>query len=291
MKTLSADMEAALARGGKRLVKMLRLVLRTGTVMAFTDHDQDLVYDLGDGDETYQAGKGIFASDISLKTGLEPGNLEVNGPLGDNPLTEITRAGVLGGRFVGAEARLFEVIWSDLDAGEIAWMAGRVVEARVRGSSFVMNIEDNLSLLRQEIGTQIQGSCRATHGDAECGRTPETDTGTVTAAVDGMQMTVSFLAGPWADGYFDKGWVIGLTGENTGIQLEIERWTSAGVIKLFGFLPATPEIGDTFTIVRGCGQTRQDCMDRGNMERFRGEPDVPSTDQVARPAIPGEGGD
>lgn len=290
MKTTSAAMDTALARSGKTIAKMMRIQRRDGTVLCFTDHDEDLEYNLlGLGSATYRAGKGILASDISQTAGLEPNNCEVTGPFGTDPATDITRAGVMGGRFVRAKVHLFEVDWTNLAAGELAGLGGRIAEARPAGGKFIFRIEDNLAQLRQEIGTQIQGSCRATHGDAACGRVPESDTATVTAATDGMQMSVNVAAGPWTDHYFDKGWVIGLTGENSGVQVEIESWTSAGVVKLFGFLPAVPEVGDTFTIVRGCGQTRTDCMDRNNMIRFRGEPDVPSTDQVARPAIPGEG--
>ena len=103
-------------------------------------------------------------------------------------------------------------------------------------------------------------------------------------------MTVSF-AGAYANDYFNKGTVIGLTGANADVVCEIEDWTSAGVITLFAPLPEIPTIGDTFTVRRGCGKSRADCMARNNIVNFRGCPEVPGSDQVLRMPIPGQGSD
>jgi hypothetical protein len=106
-----------------------------------------------------------------------------------------------------------------------------------------------------------------------------------------MQFTVTLATGGWADDYFNKGDVVGLTGDNAGVKIKIEDFTAAGVIKLRGFLPLTPDIGDTFTLIRGCGKTRADCKARNNMEQFRGESDSPGDDQLRKAPIPGQGND
>lgn len=284
-RTMSVGMAALLAESSRRLVQMLRLERRDGTVICLTSHDQELIFNLGmDGDETYKAGSGIITSDIAQKTGLDVDTCEVNGPMS----ADITLAGILGGRFNGANAWLFEVCWDDLALGYIPWLGGQVIDARPQGSRFVLELGNAFYRLSQTVGKVIQLSCRAIHGDAQCNRVPEETVGTVTVATDGMGFEVT-PADAFVDGYYDKGWVIGLTGENAGVELEIERSFADGEIRLFGFLPVIPEVGDTFTLKRGCGNTRADCMERDNILNFRGEPDCPGTDQVIQPAIPGQG--
>lgn len=285
MRTMSVAMEAKLAQSSRRLVQMLRLELRDGTVICLTSHDIDLDYDLGiDGEETYKAGAGIITSDIAQRTGLDVDNCEIAGPVS----ADITLAGILGGRFNGAEAWLFEVAYDDLAAGIIPWLGGEVIRVIPQGSRFVMELGNVFHRLAQPVGKVVQLSCRAIHGDEDCGRTPETTVGTVTAATDGMGFEVS-PAEAFVDGYYDKGWVIGLTGANAGIEIEIERSFADGELRLFGFLPVIPDVGDTFTLKRGCGNTRADCMARDNILNFRGEPDSPGSDQTLTPAIPGQG--
>ena len=288
-RTISAGLADKLAVSGKKLAKMLRLERTDGTILTYTNHDEDLVYDLvGDGDETYVA-SAIQFSDISFSAGLDPDNCEATGPFDE----AITLVGVLGNRFQGARAWIFEVDWSDLTLGEIPLLGGQVSESKAQGRKWLFDIRDWRERLAQSPGRAMMNTCDAEHTlpvDPRCGRTPETDTATVVSAVDGMQMTVTLATGGWADGYFNKGEVLGLTGENEGIKLKIEDYDSATlVIKLFGFLPATPQAGDTFTLIRGCGKTRADCMARNNMPQFKGEPDSPGTDQLFRAAIPGGG--
>lgn len=283
---MSVAMQAIVAKSGKRLAKMLRLQLKDDTVICLTDHDQDLDFDLGSGEETYFAGYGIISSDIELSSDLEPDSLEVTGPVS----SLITLAALMGGRFNGASARLFEVCWDDLAAGYIPWLGGEVADTRPQGNRFTLEICNVFYRLQQTVGVTLTNSCTNDHTlpiDPKCGRTPETDTATVVTASDGMALEVTVAAGPWADAYFDKGTLIGLTGENTGVRIEIERWFADGEVRLFGFLPVVPQAGDTFTLVWGCGKTRQDCMDRDNIVQARAFFEVKGTVQTLSPAVPG----
>lgn len=288
-RTMSVGLAAKYQASGKRLAKMIRIQTSLDTVVCMTDHDEPLIYDVIDeGDEVYTAGVCQF-SDITQTAGVDPDNCEVTGPLWD----EITKAGILGERFQGARAWIFEVDWSDLSLGHAALLGGEVAEAKVRGSEYMLDVRDWRERLAQTNGRAMLNTCDAEHTlpvDPRCGRTPETETITVTSAVDGMQFTGT-ITGARPDAYFNKGEVLGLDGENVGVKVKIESHTAAGVIKLRGFLPATPQIGDTFTLIRGCGKTRADCMERANMINFRGEPDSPGSDQLFRPTIPGQGND
>jgi uncharacterized phage protein (TIGR02218 family) len=285
--TVSSDFATHLAGRSHSRCRMLRLDLKDGTILGFTDHDKSLDFDLSDGDGavTYRADLGMKISNISLSCGLDSGNCEITAPISD----VITLDGILGGRFSYAEARIFEVIWNSLSAGPRKFMLGNTTEWRIEGGKAIAEIRDLFDKYNQTVGRIIENQCDADFGDTRCGATPVTVVGTVTAAPDAFHMTVSF-AGSFANDYFNKGTVIGLTGSNASAVMEIDDWTSAGVITLFAPLAEVPAIGDTFTVKQGCGKTRADCMVRGAILNFRGYPEVPGSDQVLRMPTPGAGG-
>ncbi len=281
-RTIGGPLAAHLAAWSHTRCTMLRLDLRDGASIGITDHDFDLDFDLGDGSIEYGAATGIFPSDVTLAAGLDADNYEVEGPIGET----VTLAALLGGRFNRARARLFFVYWNSLGSGAIAIMAGNVSEARPEGGKFVLSIRSDCDRFNQVVGRLITPYCSADFGDAQCGFSPETIVGTVSAVTDDMRFTVTF-AGAYADDYFNKGSVLFSTGALDGTApVEIFSWTAAGVITLFVPLAAEPEIGDTLDIKRGCGKTRDDCQAYDNIENFRGFPEVPGTDQVLKYPVP-----
>lgn len=284
-RTLSSGLSTHLSGRSHTRCNMLLLDLSDGTSIGTTDHDQDIDFDIGDGSVTYSSGTGILTSDVSLSCGLDADNYEVRGPIADT----VTLAGVLGGRYNNARARLFQVNWKSLGDGAIKILAGDVREARVEGGEFVFEIRSDVDRLNQTVGRILANSCDADYADQiRCFATPTEVEGTVTAVTDAMRFSVSFT-GSYANDFFNKGTVIGLTGANVGTTVEIYDWTSAGAITLFAPLAETPEIGDTFTVRDGCGKSRTDCMAHGQILNFRGFPEVPGSDQVMKPAIPGQG--
>lgn len=294
MRTLSAGFETHLAGRAHTRCLMLLLVLIDGTKIGVTDHDRDIEYNLLGDTVTYQAGTGILASDISLSAGLDADNYEVTGPIAD----VVTLEAIIGGGFNRARAYLFQVNWKNLADGTAKILAGNVSEARVEGGKFILEIRSDFDRFNQVVGQLITNQCRFDFGDADCGVTPESITGTVTAVTDAMRFTVSF-AGSYADDYFNLGKITALTGENVGAaKIEIFDWTSAGVVELFMPLPVEPAIGDTFTIETGCSKARMSsdptvrtCLSYDNVVNFGGFPEVPGSDQVLKPTIPGQGGD
>lgn len=264
---------------------MLLLVLNDGTEIGITDHDKDLSFDVLDtGAVTYSSGTGILASDVSLSASLDADNYEVTGPVGET----ITLDGILGGRFDRARAYLFQVNWKSLADGALKILAGSVAEVRVEGGTFVFEVRSDMDLYNQVVGRLITNNCDADYGDTRCGAAPESVTGTVTAG-GSLTLSVSY-AGSYADNYFNLGTLVGLSGSNAGVTREIFDWSVAGAIELFAPLPSAAEVGDTFTVKRGCGKSRVDCMARNNILNFRGYPEVPGQ-KALHPAIPGQGND
>jgi uncharacterized phage protein (TIGR02218 family) len=275
---------------------MLLLDCRDGDSLGITDHNHDLIFDIGDGNETYRSRTGILASDISMSTTLDTDNYEVRGPLGEH----VTREEVLGGKYDRARARFFEVNWKSLSDGAIKLLAGNVSSARVEGGQFVFEIRSDMDRFNQVVGRVLANNCDADFGDARCGATVTTESATVTAVTDSMRFTVT-NGGSRADDFFNLGTVTPTSGANAGgLPVEIVNWEDNGdgtaTVELFTPLVALPVIGDGFDVKNGCSKARKNddptiptCLTYNNVVNFRGFPEIPGSDQVFRAAIPGEG--
>ncbi len=296
MRTLSVGLAAHIVGDSTTRCNMLLVSCSDGASYGFTDHDDDLSYDLTEaalGSISYSASLGMILSDVSLSAGLDTDNFEVKVPIDET----ITLAALLGGRFNRAIVWLFQINWDDLSQGKAAIFKGNVSEVRIESGLAVFQIRSIIDRFNQSIGRLITPYCDADFGDARCGVTPESITGTVTAVTDAMHFTVSF-AGSFADDHFNQGTVQAGTGILAGTKpIEIWDWTSAGVITLFASLAEAPEIGDEFLITRGCSKLRKSddasiptCMSYSNIVNFRGFPEVPGSDQVLKIAVPGNAG-
>jgi uncharacterized phage protein (TIGR02218 family) len=294
---LSVGMASHLASATHTRCRMLRLALNDGTVIAVTDHDRALSYDIGAGVDSYSPRTGITASDLALSTGFGADDVEVTGPLVE-VATEpwhVTKAAILGGRFDDAVAHFFQVNWKSLGSGAIKLQRGYVVLPEVVGSRFKLTINSEISKFAQETGRLVTPYCENDYGVGFCDRTRIEVAATVTAVTNDRLITVSF-AGAYADNFFNKGTVLFTSGALIGTRpVEISDWSAAGAIVLWTELAQPPEIGDTLTLRQGCydpatgvSKTRAACMVMGgDALPFRGFPDVPGTDQVLKYPNPG----
>lgn len=304
-RTLSANLATHIAGRAHTRATMLRLDLVDGTVLAVTNHDQDIAFNLGDGSAIYSASTGVLPSDLSLSTGFGADEIEISGPLREPSEASppepniVTRSAVLGGRFDDAVARFFEVDWTTLADGPIRLMRGYVVNTEAPGGEFKFTVHTEMSKFAQQIGRTITGYCDADFGDARCGYTPDEISVTVTGVTDErvFAVDISGFSPAYADDYWNRGTAIFLTGALAGIRpVEIFDSSAAGNIALWMPLPEPPEIGDTLTLRQGCydvatntSKTRPACMAFDNIVNFRGFPDVPGSDQVLRYPNPGGG--
>jgi uncharacterized phage protein (TIGR02218 family) len=291
VRTLSAELETHLAGNALTLATMLRLDLVNGDVLAFTDHDLPLTFDLGDGSAEYLPWTGITPSDVVLATGWEASNFEVTGPIGD----VVTRTAVLGGRFRKAVARLFVVNWADLTMGSAKLMRGRVASARVDGSRFVFEVRNALDILNQSQGRVMSPYCSAIFGDAQCTVVRTAYPCEVTAVTDSFRFTVD-LGGSHADDFFNFGSVDWLTGELTGTEegKVFDYNGTTGAVELYEPLIEAPQVGDTLNLYRGCSKllksddaTLPTCLSYENVVNFRGWPECPSSRFYHKVSAPG----
>lgn len=290
-RTVGGGLATHLAEHGQTVATMLRIDCVNGDTLAFTDHDNELSYDLGDGVAVYQPWTGINPSDVVLAAGFDASNFEVTGPLGD----VVTRAHVLGGKFRGANARLFIVNWADLTDGAAKIMRGRVAGSRVEGSRFVFEVRNAADAFNESWGRVFSPLCSATFGDAQCtvARTPIA--ATVTAVTDAFRFTLD-LGGAHPDDYFNLGAVSFQSGEldGTADAAVFDYNGTTGAVELVEPMFAAPQVGDTVNIYRGCSKLLKSddaslptCLSYGNVVNFRGWPECPSSRFYQKVNAPG----
>lgn len=89
-----------------------------------------------------------------------------------------------------------------------------------------------------------------------------------------------------ADADLTMGVIRFLTGENAGKAMEIKSWNNTSKVAVTALpVPFVPQTGDEIMVHVGCDKRRGTCNDRfDNILNFRGEPDLPGTDEFFKVA-------
>jgi len=158
---------AAAVLASDTLVSCWRIVRVDGTVLGFTTHDTDIVYD----SVTYEAASG-FAPTATRQTDTTAADSQDVEGIFDS--ASITEEDLAAGLYAGARVYHFEIDWSDSGASGIhkldAGIIGDISRTRTGFNAGVMGLKD---LLTQVIGRTYTKSCWHTLGDAGCGITLE----------------------------------------------------------------------------------------------------------------------
>ncbi len=273
MQVISTDLAAHLAQEVMTLATCWSVTRKDGFALYFTDHDQDLTVD----GHVYAAANSMTPSAVSSQVGLAVDNLEFDGMLSSDAITE---ADILSGRYDHAEITIFLVNYTDLSMGKFKLKTGWLGEVTLQGGQFIAEMRGLSAQLQQTIGQVYTSTCRAALGDTRCGidLTAYHFTGSVTGLEAAYAFTDSTKT--QANDYFANGVVTFVSGANTGLSMEVRDFTS----RRFGlFLPMPNEIalGDNYTVVAGCDKQFDTCVTKfNNALNFRGEPDVPGTDAL-----------
>ena len=105
MRATSANFKSALALTELRISLLWKITRVDSTVFAFTDHDQDILYD----SVTYLADTGISPSAIQNDHAFSTDNLEIGGIINSPGLTE---ADFFAGKFDSAKVEIFAIHWN-----------------------------------------------------------------------------------------------------------------------------------------------------------------------------------
>jgi uncharacterized phage protein (TIGR02218 family) len=283
LRSTGAPLATHLAGTAHTRCRMLLFILRDGTKIGITDHNEDIDFTLAeDGDETtYLSDTGFRISDVAQPIGFEAGNYEVTGPVAD----VVTLAALLGGRWKTAATYLFEINWK-APTSALDLMKGSVTVVGINGGQFRFEVRDDRHRFNETLGRLITNQCPRKHDQCCVNIAPETET-TVDSVTDSLTLTVDAAI---TSENFVYGRLWFTTGVNAGND-PIEIYAVSGsTITLFSEMVALPSPGDEVTLKEGCDGSRAMCRDRfGNVIEHRGFPEIPGSDQILRAPIPGQG--
>lgn len=253
-----------------------KVTLENGRVHGFTDHCSDLDMD----GVRYLAASGHAPSAIVSNSTLAVDNLDVAGVLDSDVITE---ADLQAGLWDHARVDIFQVNVTDLSQGVIRQHAGRLGEVRSSGHRFTAELRGLAQQLQQTLGELYSPTCRATLGDARCkvDLAPLRVTGTVATVVDARSFIDSARIEP--EGSFDAGQLNWLSGDNTGLAMEVKTYASGRFVLQLA-MPYAIAAGDSYSVTPGCRRRfEEDCKAKfNNVINFRGEPHLPGTDRMLK---------
>jgi uncharacterized phage protein (TIGR02218 family) len=275
VRTLSPALKSHLATGATTLCNCWKLVPLNASVLGFTDHDHDVVFD----GVTYEAQAGFEASEIESSLGLAVDNLEASGALDS---TRLDAARLHAGDFDHAAIEIWRVNWQDVSQ-RLLLRKGNLGEITHGGVGFTAEVRGVSHLLNQTRGRVFQYGCDASVGDARCGTNLETAafraTGFIVAIEENRRFNVSGLAS-FANGWFSHGTLTWESGRNAG-RLEEVKFHEGDIIELWMPASHAAAVGDGFVVRAGCDKQFATCRSKfSNGDNFRGFPHLPGTDFV-----------
>jgi uncharacterized phage protein (TIGR02218 family) len=277
MKTLPAGYAAHLAQSLTTLAVLVKVTRRDSVVLGFTSHDRDIVF----GGVTYGAQSALAASEMQSSADLAVDNLRVDGALG----LLISAADLEAGLYDGARIEVLRVNWQAPADGAETLRVGELGAVQRRDGAFSAEIRGLTARLAATLTRTYLPACDADLGDARCGVALAgfTLSGAVVTAVAGRAAFTAAGVAEAAD-WFTFGRVTFTTGANAGRSMEIKRHQAGGVFTLALPMPQDIVPGDTFTAVAGCDKLIGTCIAKfSNAVNFRGFPDLPGQDRLARP--------
>lgn len=282
MKQVSAAFAAHMQGEVTTLSTCWKLTRRDNTVLGFTNHDRDLLFE----SITYKASTGFTPSAIVSSGSLAVDNMDVEGMLSAGAITE---SDILAGKYDFAELEVFQVNHRDLSQGALKLRRGWIGEITLHKQQFIAEVRGLTQRLSQTIGELYSPSCRASLGDSRCKVTlaAHTVTGSVSSAVSGMEFRDT--ARSEDSGIFNTGIVTFTSGANNGLSMEVKEYNysaaTGGHMVLALPMPFAIAPGDAYNMVKGCDKTLTTCHARyANVVNFRGEPSVPGFDRVLETA-------
>jgi uncharacterized phage protein (TIGR02218 family) len=249
-----------------------------GDITGWTSHDRAKTVTVDAASLTLLPTNALDISSIVREIGLGVPTLEVKVLEFDEVMT---RADLLDGVWDGAEFSIFQFNWVNTSDGLIDWISGRFGNITPRLGTFTIELRGISQAFHNDCTRLIQADCDYRFGDpATCtvDLGPHTYTGEVTAVTSNRVFEID-LANP--DDDFTEGDITWDTGLNAGKRRKVMRHESQE-INLAEAAVRTIQVGDTFTIIRGCMRRREDCIDFGNVLNYPGADLKPTRDNLAK---------
>lgn len=271
MKTLTAAFTSHLQQETTTLATCWKLTRKDGVIFGFTDHDRDIIYS----SVTYIASTGMQGSAVAQSGKPEVDVSEIDGVL-DSDL--ITADDIARGKYDGAKIELFLLNYEDLTMDRVLLKVGFLGDIQWNDTGFSGEFKGLADMLHNAPMQAYSPSCRADLGDTRCryAIADDRESGTITSVDSDEPGRIFFdsALSLTADN-FEFGYVQWLTGDNSGLSMDIEANTLTQVTLALK-MPDDISVGDTFFLLPGCDKQFATCRDRfSNANNFQGEPYLP----------------
>lgn len=267
---------------------LYQITLSGGAVLRYTNAQTSQTF-LGN---TYLAGPVFQRGNLSHKTGTAASTFQITiaATAADTIAGKAFIPYVLALGFDGAAItvyRAFLAKWSTGIVGAINDFTGVVstVNTITRASLQITVSDPRLRFTVNMPSNVYQSSCANVFCDPNCTLVAATYT-TAGAVLTGFTPTaLTFWTNSTkADGYYTQGIIKFTSGACSGQARTVSTFANAhGLVKLIYPLPASPAIGDTFTMRAGCDHTLATCKTKfaaDNSINFRGQPFIPAAETV-----------
>lgn len=249
----------------------IRIECTNGTIVRLTSYPLDLVMSNA---TVYKTDAGYEPTAYTSSASMSPSSLDLEGIVS---VAGISHDALASGVFDDARVFIFKCDFTSpvedyepVGGGFFGKSSLEDDHYRIEGMSLV-------DVLGQVFGKFFTASCGRTYGDALCGISLAAMT--VTGALTGVTSSYVFRdssRGEAAD-WFAAGTIQFTSGNNVGLKpLEIKSYAADGTITLHEPTYYTPQVGDTFTMVRGCRKREADCVAQGNIINFFGFTRIPA---------------
>lgn len=291
MKTLPSGMQTDLDGGATTHCFCWKITRTDNTVMGFTDHDTDVVFD----SVTFKASEGLSASVIKASMNMAVDDMETIGALSSNAITDADIANKL---YDNAAVSVYRVDWTNVTKRiEIfTGFLGTVTRGKIHFKSEVRSLSQ---VLQQATGKVYQKTCNVDLGSTPCGVNLGSDpnfikTGTVSRVLSRrlFATTTSGIISRPAQ-WFTAGKLTWTSGANNGAVIEIKshvlQQSVEAWIDMWEAMNYDIQVGDGFTLQVGCDKTVETCKAKfNNVANFRGFPRMPGQDALLRFASQGD---
>lgn len=256
------------------ITTLFRLDLKDGTKMGFTSFDKDIVIE----DYTFKAFGGMTPSAISSTSMNNVDNLDVDGYLYDDSITE---SDLQAGRYDDANVIIYEINWQDKPYSFSKCRIkkkGTLGKVTVDKGNFIAEVRGLTQPIQNNSNELFQPTCRAIFGDSKCKVNKEDyqQTGTVVSVISNTELMLSSID----SGVYANGTIKFTSGLNENLEYEVKD-NDSGLVTLQLPLSYTVSAGDEFVITQGCRNIKEDCFEKfNNMINFRGEPFVPNASEM-----------
>ena len=251
--------------------------LATGTVLAYANVDQPVVYNgvtfaangpLVQGLK-YRCSVGLEVDKQQISIAARPTDL-VDGA----PLLEALRDGAFDGAKVRRD-RVFMTALGGTVIGGVTLFKGRVSTVDWVGRTAAqITVASDLVVLDYDMPRNLYSpTCLHALYDSGCGVPRGTYAASGTA---GAGSTASVIAFSGALASHAQGSLVFTSGVNANVRATVKSAVAGASLTLIYPLPAAPAAGDAFTVYAGCDHTPATCAARfSNLANFRGFPYVP----------------